>query len=124
MNHFVQKGNKISIERSKVTRRTKRSFNLNLKRKSFKTKLSGNFHSFVRNNTMKTINKYENIEDYAERLKKIGLMQDFVDTLTPVEKALLLLKRGQLTERAKKIRKTLINTSKKVQIQMLSKNQI
>lgn len=117
--HEVQKGNKISIERSKVTKRITKFFQVNLQEKKFKTNLLGNFRLRVSNKSNKTINKYENVESLGNRFQKFGVRLDYAETLSPIEKSLLALKRGNLTPHAKKMRKTLIKTVKKMQLNFL-----
>jgi large subunit ribosomal protein L28 len=83
-NRKAQKGNSIAIERSKVTKRTIKHFQLNIQKKRFKTK-SLNVSLKVSNKTLRTIEHKDGLENF-----------------------LITTKRGHLSPLAKKYRKQLI----------------
>lgn len=89
------KGNQIAEERSRVTKRTKKFFEVNIQPRHFKTE-NINISLNVRNRTLRTIEKYGGLEAFLTGVKK-----------------------GHLTELGKKLRKKLQKKSenKKVETQ-------
>jgi large subunit ribosomal protein L28 len=68
-NRTSQKGNSIAIERSKVTKRTIKHFQLNLQKKRFKTK-SLNVCLKVSNKTLRTIEYKDGLENFLLQTKR------------------------------------------------------
>jgi ribosomal protein L28 len=69
------KGSKISKERSRVTKRTPRHFEPNLKSKTFQTQV-GSITITATNRVLRTINnKYENLEDFLLHSKNNKLTE-------------------------------------------------
>lgn len=63
------KGNKIAIERSRVTKRTKKFFEINLQPQRFKIEHI-NMTLKIQNRTLRTIEKYGGIEKFLLKVKK------------------------------------------------------
>lgn len=78
------KRNTIAIERSKVTKRTKGFAQINIQNRNFSTVNLGKISFRIRNRTMRTIEKYGGLENF-----------------------LVSVKRGHLTEEARRLRKKL-----------------
>jgi len=67
------KRNKIAIERSKITKRTKGFAEVNLRKRRFETKNFGNLTVKISNRTMRTIEKHGGIEDFLVKVKRKNL---------------------------------------------------
>lgn len=85
------KRNKISIERSKITRRTKGFAEVNLHKRKFETLNLGTVKKRITNRTMRTIEKHGGLEAF-----------------------LVSVKRGHLTPQARLMRKKIYTATKPV----------
>ena len=72
-NHKHGRGNKISIQRSKVARRTLRTFDINIITKHFSSKYFGNIKLDISNRTYRTIFKYGGLEEFLCNMKRGSL---------------------------------------------------
>lgn len=69
------KRNKIAIERSKITRRTKGFAQINLQKRRFETKEFGNITLKISNRTNRTIEKYGGLHNFLVSVKRKGLTE-------------------------------------------------
>jgi ribosomal protein L28 len=93
--------NKISKQRSRVTRRTIKHSSPNLQKKILNSTL-GQMRLKIRMKTLRTIEKYGTVYE-SEKINELGKVECVFD------KYLLLTKRSHLSPQAKLLRKKLIN---------------
>ena len=89
------KRNKIAIERSKITRRTKGFANVNLQMRRFKTTTLGSISLRISNRTMRTVEKYGGIEGFLTSVKRGHLTQEAKQMRKKIQKKTPFVKKEQ-----------------------------